>query len=145
MGKSWGKCDFKQLKDLQKKIEKMQRWDFDKFCDSVTKELAARLLGKVIKRTPVGDYTGGGNLRRAWTTDNQTLVVEKVGNMYQITIVNNTEYSSYVEYGHRTRNGKSWVEGQFMLTISEQELDRQAPGILEKKIGLFLKGAFNEN
>ena len=143
MARSWGSCDFKQLKDLQKKLEKLELGEFDNMCRSLSKELAARLLSKVIKRTPVGDYTGGGALRQSWTTDNQNFNVEKVGNDYQITIVNNMNYSSYVEYGHRTRGGKGWVEGQYFLTISEQELEKQAPKILEKKIEQFLKGALN--
>ena len=27
-----------------------------------------------------------------------------------------------LKFGHRTRNHKGWVQGRFMLTISEQEL-----------------------
>ena len=68
----WGNCDFSQLKDLQKQMERMQRNDFEAFCKECAKELAARLLAKVIKRTAVGQYpaeTGkkGGTLRRGWT------------------------------------------------------------------------------
>lgn len=140
-----GKCDFSQLVDLQKKIEKLERSEFEKLCDKISKELAARLLSKVIKRTPVGDYTGGGTLRRAWTVDNQTLVVEKIGNMYQLMVVNNTEYASYVEFGHRTVGGRNWVEGQYMLTMSENELNSQAPKIVERLVMEHLKGVFNES
>ena len=32
-----------------------------------------------------------------------------------------------------------WVEGRFMLTISTQELEQQAPAILERKLYKFLK------
>ena len=39
----------------------------------------------------------GGTLRDAWTI----LPVEKHGDQYLVTVVNNTEYASYVEYGHR--------------------------------------------
>jgi len=35
---------------------------------------------------------------------------------------------------------KNWVKGRYMLTISTQELEQQAPKILEKKLYLFLKG-----
>ena len=46
--------------------------DLDKFCEDVSKELAARLLALVIPRTPVGQYPRssgkkGGTLRRGWT------------------------------------------------------------------------------
>lgn len=48
-----------------------------------------------------------------------------------------------VEFGHRTRSGTGWVEGQFFLTISEQEMQRQSPAIIEariaKKLGEYFK------
>lgn len=50
----WGKCDFKQLKTLSKRMEKLASTDYDQFCKTAAKELAARLLAKVIRRTPVG-------------------------------------------------------------------------------------------
>ena len=161
------------------------------------KELAARLLRKVIKRTPVsspnfgiatykrdnkkkgikkGDtiydkkgrarvlktktvsykkggktfsktYGGqGGTLRKNWTVSD----VRKNGGNYEIEVSNSTEYASYVEFGHRQtperfvpaigkRLKKSWVKGKFMLTISEDELKRQAPAVIEKKITEWLK------
>lgn len=161
----WGNCDFKQLQDLQKKMEKMQKKDFEAFCKETAKELAARLLAKVIKRTPVGQYpseTGkkGGTLRRGWTAKTEdeaqaggvgnakayvdSLIVTKQGNVYQIEIINPVNYASYVEYGHRTRNHKGWVEGRFMLTISETELDTQSPKILENKLKKYLGECFND-
>ena len=164
----WGKCDFKQLQQLQHRLDKLQRADIDKFCQDCAKELAARLLAKVIKRTPVGRYgsgTGknGGTLRRGWTAASEreaelsstfgggtgasayakALTITKVGNAYQIEIINPVSYASYVEFGHRTRGGKGWVKGQFMLTISEDELDSQAPAILERKLMKYLGDAFN--
>jgi hypothetical protein len=161
---TWGKCDFTQLKDLQTKMQQMQKKDFEAFCEAAAKELAARLLAKVIKRTPVGKYdkssgVQGGTLRRGWTADSEetaksggstnatayanSLQITKSGDVYQIEIINPVMYSSYVEYGHRTRNHKGWVDGMFMLTISEQELDKQAPAILEKKLMKYLGECFN--
>ncbi len=157
----WGKVDFKDFKKLQDNINKLNNTDLDAFMEACAKELTARLLAKVIKRTPVGEYPSGagkkgGTLRRGWTGGEQhwsekdgktsvrnigggtgyaqSLKVTKVGNMYQIEIVNPTEYASYVEYGHRTSNHKGWVKGKFMLTISEQEIENSAPKILENKL-----------
>ncbi len=48
----------------------------------------------------------------------------------------------YVEYGHRTRNHKGWVEGKFMLTISEKELKAQLPKIIERKLIELLSEVF---
>lgn len=119
----------------------------DLFINSCAKELAARLLAKVVKRTPVGQYpkeTGkkGGTLRRGWTNGKgggasayaQSLKVHHFGDAFVIEIVNPVEYASYVEFGHRTRGGKGWVAGKFMLTISEQEIERNAPKIIEQKL-----------
>lgn len=166
MGK-YGNLNIRELKKFQESLQKLQ--DPDAFVEACAKELAARLLAKVIKRTPVGDYskpvqfttkdgkdvsfqpnTGkkGGTLRRGWTgyrngsakeyADN--LTVSRFGDTYVIEIVNPVEYASYVEYGHRTANNSGWVKGQFMMTISEQELQRIAPKVLENKIKKYLGG-----
>lgn len=46
--------DYRKLVDFQKKIEKLNNEQKDEFMEASCKELAARLLAKVIKRTPVG-------------------------------------------------------------------------------------------
>lgn len=188
MGKM-GKFDMRGLKEFQKQLEKLQ--DPDAFVESCAKELAARLLRLVIKRTPTGDYdkkvsfiadlperevnfttkkgedvnfkakaqkkqvsfqpkTGkkGGTLKRGWTANKnssakgyaESLTVNHFGDTYVIEIVNPVEYASYVEYGHRTPNHRGWVRGQFMMTISEQELKKIAPRVLENKIKKYLGG-----
>lgn len=97
---SWGKADFEQLKQFQKQLQEVQEKELQKFLESCIRELAARLLAKVIERTPVGkgiyvveqDETGkrvrykkgknkgkykkvcakvGGTLRRGWTSKTQ--------------------------------------------------------------------------
>lgn len=152
------------LKKFRDELNKLQ--DPDAFVESCAKELAARLLRMVVKRTPVGDYDTyktnengervvvkksskkGGTLRRGWTGEKRSsaqnyadsLTVHHFGDTYVIEIVNPVEYASYVEYGHRTANHKGWVKGHFMMTISEQELQTIAPKILEKKIKQYLGG-----
>ena len=92
----------------------------------------------------------GGSLRDAWTI----LPIEKHGDQYTVTIINNLEYASYVEYGHRQTPGRyvpalgktlkaSWVKGRFMLTISEQEVKTLAPSILNDMLYEALKGVFS--
>jgi hypothetical protein len=146
--------DYKELVKLKEQIMLFgDPTQMDQFFESCAKELAARLLAKVIKRTPVGQYPAesgkkGGTLRRGWTGGESTkaytnsITVNKVGTDYVIEIINPVEYASYVEYGHRTRNHKGWVEGKFMLTISENEIRNSAPRILEKKLKNYLKGCF---
>ena len=155
-----GKFDISGLLELQKRMKKMQ--DPEEFMKDCAKELAARLLAKVVKRTPTGEYdkpvdfttkegvhvhfephTGkkGGTLKRGWTTA-QDLTVRKEGSNYIVEIINPVEYASYVEYGHRTANGRGWVPGKFMMTISEQEVQKIAPKVLEAKLKKYLNGAF---
>ena len=148
-----GNFKVKGLKELQKELNNLQQ-NTDEMLESCAKELAARLLRLVVKRTPVGDYSGdsytcvsgeqhkghkvqgktGGTLRRGWTIGE----IRKEGNVYKVDIINPVEYASYVEYGHRTANHSGWVKGQFMMTISEQELQKIAPKVLENKIKKFL-------
>lgn len=149
-----GKFKASGMKEFRDKLKKLQ--DPDVFVESCAKELAARLLRLVVKQTPVGDYSGdtytcasgqphkghkvpgktGGTLRRGWTIGE----IRKEGNLYKIDIVNPVEYASYVEYGHRTANHKGWVKGHFMMTISEQELSKIAPKVLENRIKKYLGG-----
>lgn len=163
MGKM-GKFDCKGIKELQKQLENLQEKQGE-FLESCAKELAARLLAKVIRRTPVGDYSKeitvvakrdgkkhkkgeeykkkvnpsgkkGGTLRKGWTAGE----IRKEGSVYKVEISNNVEYAPYVEYGHRTPSHKGWVPGKFMLTISEQELETIAPKVLENRIKEFMEG-----
>ncbi len=143
------------MKKLQQQLLALQKTQED-FLAGCAKELAARLLAKVIKRTPVGDYSGnsytcesnkqhkgqkemgkkGGTLRRGWTIGE----IRKEGGIYKVDVINNTEYASYVEYGYRTANHKGWVQGHFMLTISEKEIRAVAPKVLEARLKKFLEG-----
>lgn len=156
----WGKCDFKELERLNERLEQLSKVDMDQFMLAAAKDLSGRLLNKVKKRTPVV-Y---GTLRDAWAV----MPIGHRGDHYTVVVLNNLVYASYVEYGHRQQPGRfipgyweadrfvydpdaeggmvlkdSWVKGRFMLTISTQELEAQAPAILEKKLYKFLKGCFD--
>ena len=146
-----GNFNIDGLKKFRYELNKLQ--DPYKFVEACAKELAARLLRMVVKRTPVGEYPKssgkkGGTLRRGWTGEKRSsaqnyadsLTVHHFGDTYVIEIVNPVEYASYVEYGHRTANHKGWVKGKFMMTISEQELEKIAPKVLENKIKKYLGG-----
>ena len=143
-----GNVNFRDLENFKDTLKKnLSETQVDLFIESCAKELAARLLAKVIKRTPVGQYPKssgkkGGTLRRGWTGEKSqdansyagNLKVNHFGDVYVIEIVNPVEYASYVEFGHRTRDHEGWVEGKFMLTISEQEIERDAPRVLQNKL-----------
>ena len=135
-----GGFDARELRKLRDELEKLQ--EPEEFMKDCAKELAARLLKMVVQRTPADT----GTLRRAWTAGTSSegsansVQVNHFGNVYEIAITNPMEYASYVEYGHRTPNHKGWVPGKFMMKISEEELERIAPAILEQRIYRYFGG-----
>ena len=140
-------ADYKQLTKFQKQIEQLNKDQKEQFLEACCKELAARLLRKVIKNTK----SITGTLRRGWTGGTKqsgtayadSLEIKKVGSTYHIDITNPVEYASYYEYGHRTSNHKGWVQGHFTLTIAETELNNMSDAILQKKLNKFMKDVFN--
>lgn len=153
----WGRADYEKFRKLQQNIAKLaEATDMEDFCRECCKALAARLLALVIPATPVGKYPKaagkkGGTLRRGWGVDTASKAkayvasfpIKKVGSNFEIEIINPVEYASYVEFGHRTRDGAGWVEGRYMLTTSEETLRTAAPRILEKMLLERFKEAFN--
>ena len=135
-----GGFDARELRKLRDELEKLQ--EPEEFMKDCAKELAARLLKMVVQRTPADT----GTLRRAWTAGTSSeryansVQVNHSGNVYEIAITNPMEYASYVEYGHRTPTHKGWVPGKFMMKISEEELERIAPAILEQRIYRYFGG-----
>ncbi|MBU3203124.1 HK97 gp10 family phage protein [Clostridium algidicarnis] len=127
-----GSFDYSEFKNMANSFNKaLDERVIDRWIQEFLLEMAFRAERKIKKRTPVGVYHDktGGHLRRNW----QVGEVVKQGSSYMVEIFNNVEYASYVEYGHRTRDHKSWVEGRFMATISMQEIERELPKFLEKK------------
>lgn len=168
MAKRWGKVDYRELQKLRDNLEQLQKVDMEEFCTQMSKEIAARLLRRVKQRTPVGEYEpisystkdgrtftfnegmSGGTLRNNWKVSDAVYR----GGEYRITVYNPVKYAKYVEYGHRQEVGRfvpqigkslksGWVEGQFMLKISEEEVQNIAPALLEKRLKEKLKEVFN--
>ncbi|MGK5512049.1 HK97 gp10 family phage protein [Brevibacillus formosus] len=134
----WGKFDFSEFEKLTKSFQKtLDERVIERFLRDFLMEMAMRSIRKVKKRTPVGET---GDLRRNWQLGN----VVKRGDAYQIELFNNTHYASFVEYGHRTgKDLTGWVEGRFMLTISMQEIERELPKYLEKRVVELLNDIMN--
>ena len=90
------------LKKLQKQLNKIQVGNVEAFVDSCAKELAARLLAKVIKRTPVGKYPKssgkkGGTLRRGWTSKTHE---EAVGGSGKSSVAAGKAYADSLKINH---------------------------------------------
>ena len=100
--------------------------DLNKMDDNIKKELqkliekyGGLILRGVKQKTPVDT----GMLRRSWQ-------LEK-GDLY-VKIFNNVEYGIFIEYGHRTRGGKSYVEGVYMLKTTFEKQIKNFESDLEK-------------
>ena len=108
-----------------------------------------RNKGKV-KRKRVNTHTGGTLRRNSFISD-----IVKIGGGYRVYVSNPTVYAGYVEFGLWQTPGrfvpaigkrlkKNWVDGRFMLTISEWEMKKITPKLLEKKILEYLRRCFND-
>ena len=102
-----------------------------------------------VERTNIYRRTGG-TLRKGWTVSQ----VIKNGSTYSVEVINTVPYASYVEYGHRQTAGrfsptlgkklkKTWVNGRFMLTISENEINDNLNEILSKQLDKVLRKVFS--
>lgn len=153
------KIDVKGFEELRTQITNLQK-NIDEIMGYLTKDIAALLLRKVTKRTPVGNYDhvlpeykkNAGDLRRNWTVGEIT----RNGNVYNIEVINPTEYASYVEFGHMQEPGrfvpalgkklkKAWVPGRFMLTISENEIKNDLENILSHRLKRALKRVYGND
>jgi hypothetical protein len=134
------KVDASGLKDFEQQLKQLTEGDMQRFTEQMVKELAEIAFAKIVERTPVGDYPAssgkqGGELKRDWKIG----TVVKKRNLYEVEIINDKDYASYVEYGHRTVNHSGWVPGRFMMTISERELESIGPTIIDRRLTVFLK------
>lgn len=97
--------------------------DYERFETAImtaTQEIARVLHKELLKRSPVDT----GNLRKMWSAgDNLMFYVDRKGNGYEVTLVNEArngegyKYPWVVNYGHKSRNG-GWVVGQFFVENS---------------------------
>lgn len=124
------------LEEWAKRLEDMAGHEKEEFLTGCVNELAARLLTKVRKRTPVGpgefevvgtwdnskgriqgEKYGRGKrkgqykLRKLRAGGNlrrgwHIVPATRMGNRYTATVANNVRYASYVEYGHRQHVGQ---------------------------------------
>ena len=79
--------------------------------------------GILLRNTKMKTPVDTGQLRRSWE-------LEK-GDLY-VKLYNNVEYAQFVEFGHRTRGGKSYVEGVYMLKTSFEKTKKDFENDLEK-------------
>ena len=117
--------EIKGIDTFLKNINNIQS-NFHSDLQNLVEKHGGILLRDTKMKTPVDT----GQLRRSWE-------LEK-GDLY-VRIFSNCEYSIFVEYGHRTRGGKSYVEGVYMLKTSFEKTEKDFTNDLEK---LFKKYGF---
>ena len=111
------------LEEFIKNLEKMNN-NFEKELQQLLEKYGGKILRGVKQKTPVDT----GQLRRSWQ-------LEK-GDLY-VKIFNNTSYSIFIEFGHRTRGGKSYVEGVYMLKTTFEKQIKNFESDLEKLLGKY--------
>ena len=102
--------------------------NFDEEASKSLNKISQKLIAKVKLKTPVDS----GVLRRSWR-------VKSEGQLAKI-IYNNVKYGPHIEYGHRTRGGKSFVDGRYMLTKSVKEIE----DTLTNEFSMMIEDLFNE-
>ena len=105
------------------KILNKSRSNFNKEAEKSLINVSQRLVRKVKLKTPVDS----GVLKKSWRT-------KKDGELARI-VYNNVHYAPHVEYGHRTRGGKSFVDGQYMLAKSVKEIEKD----LDKEFSIMIE------
>ena len=124
--------EIKGIDNFLKDINNIQN-NFREDLQKLIEKHGGILLRNTKMKTPVGQYNDGrtgGTLRRSWE-------LEK-GDLY-VKLMNRVEYGIFVEWGHRTRGGKSYVEGVYMLKTSFEKTKKNFENDLEK---LFKKYGF---
>ena len=102
--------------------------NFDDEANKTLNKISQKLVAKVKLKTPVST----GVLRRSWK-------VKSEGQLAKI-VYNNVKYGPMVEYGHRTRGGKSFVDGRYMLTKSVKEIE----DTMTSEFSMMIEDLFNE-
>ena len=115
------------LNELIKSLDKSSS-NYGKEAKKVLNAVGLRLKAKVTLKTPVDT----GVLRKSWK---YKTISENEG-----ILSNNVHYAPYIEYGHRTRGGKSFVDGRYMLTKSVQEIEET----LTSEFSIMIENLFND-
>ena len=100
--------------------------NYKKETKKLLNEIGMKLKTRVVLKTPVDT----GVLRRSWKY--------KTINENEGILSNGVHYAQYVEYGHRTRGGKSFVDGVYMLEKSVKETESE----LDKEFSIMIDNLF---
>lgn len=143
-----GSVDDAQFQAFANKVKnKIESQQLKHELEKTSKKVGEQGLRLLKSNTPVDS----GNLRRNWTAEGPNIS----GAGWTIELINNAEYASYVEQGHRQTPGRfvpaigkslkaAWVPGQFFMKKSVNQLQRQIPSMLEPDVVSVLKDLFDD-
>ena len=100
--------------------------NYKKEAKKLLNEIGMKLKTRVVLKTPVDT----GVLRRSWK---YKTIDENEG-----ILSNSVHYASHVNYGHRTRGGKSFIDGVYMLEKSVKEIETE----LDKEFSIMIDNLF---
>lgn len=125
-----GRIDDEQFQAWADRVRgKIDRDEVKKELSRSVKRIGTQAIRTVKSNTPVDT----GHLRRSWRVQDAGFT----GGSWSIELTNGVEYASYVESGHRTRNHKSWVPGQFFMKNSLNAIDSQLPDLITPGLWAF--------
>lgn len=125
-----------KLEEFNERLKKLDKAYRDQFIKQETTKGGLKTIGKVKERTPVDT----GLLKRSWWLSQPT----KISGGYEITIKNNVDYASYVEFGHLLKSGKFYPP-RFMLKKSINELEKELPVMINDDLVDLWNNAIERN
>lgn len=125
--------DITEFTNFSRRLADYER--FETALMTATQEIARVLHKELLKRSPVDT----GNLRKMWSAGNNLMFyVERKGNGYEVTLVNEAmnsdgyKYPWVVNYGYNSSKG--WVMGQFFVENSVLATEKVAEKYIRKEL-----------
>ena len=125
--------DYSEIIEFNNRVDRAQEI-VDRLFRETIKEIALDFL--VIAKGKTPEKTG--LLKDRWKIGE----IQRKGDDYVIEVFDSVDYASFVESGHRTRKGKgkkssrinskAWVEGRFMMKLTEDDIRMKMPRYLQK-------------
>lgn len=110
--------DFTELEEYVDKFQEVVE-NHDAQIKRILEKIAKEYLVDLAERTPVDT----GQLQNQWILDNMNINVVDRGDLYEVELINTTNYASWVEQGHWSYNQfggpYGWVMGRFYVRKTE--------------------------
>ncbi|WEV40357.1 HK97 gp10 family phage protein [Lactobacillus sp. ESL0684] len=127
---SLGTVDDAEFKAFTEKIKgAVDMGQLKKAVEHSGTHIAFEALKRLKATTPVKT----GHLRRSWFYTG----MHYDGSGFVVNLKNDAEYASFVENGHRTQGGGSWVPGLFFMKKATESINHQLPQLVSPALKEF--------